>query len=65
MFEAKTLLMSSSEVYGDAQTEVMDLDHPIAPQSPYAATKLAGDLMGKAFIDSFVQIVTGKPLKKT
>lgn len=57
MFGAKTVLMSSSEVYGDAQTDVMDLDHPIAPQSPYAASKMAGDLLGKAFIDSFGQEV--------
>ena len=37
------ILISSSEVYGTAETEPMDEDHPLNPRSPYAATKAGGD----------------------
>ena len=33
------LLISSSEVYGTAETAPMDEEHPLLPRSPYAATK--------------------------
>ena len=52
---ARTLLMSSSEVYGDAQTDIMGLDHQISPQSPYAASKMSADLLGNSFVASFQQ----------
>jgi UDP-glucose 4-epimerase len=34
---------SSSEVYGSAEYVPMDEDHPLRPQTPYAASKAAGD----------------------
>jgi len=35
--------ISSSEVYGTAQTELMTEDHPLMPMSPYAAAKAGAD----------------------
>ncbi|MCK4352403.1 dTDP-glucose 4,6-dehydratase [candidate division WOR-3 bacterium] len=35
--------ISTSEVYGSAQYAPMDENHPIAPQSPYAAAKAGAD----------------------
>lgn len=35
--------ISSSEVYGTAQTPVMDEKHPLMPMSPYAAAKAGAD----------------------
>ena len=35
--------ISSSEVYGTAQTELMSEEHPLVPQSPYAAAKAGAD----------------------
>jgi len=35
--------ISSSEVYGTAQTEVMDENHPLCPMSPYASAKAGAD----------------------
>lgn len=35
--------ISSSEVYGTAETEPMDEEHPLNPRSPYAATKLGAE----------------------
>jgi dTDP-glucose 4,6-dehydratase len=37
------LLVSSSEVYGTAESDPMDEEHPLNPRSPYAATKAGGD----------------------
>src|SRR4029450_13491450 len=37
------ILISSSDVYGSAETPVMDEEHPLNPRSPYAATKAGGD----------------------
>ena len=33
------ILISSSEVYGTAERDPMDEEHPLNPRSPYAATK--------------------------
>ena len=37
------ILISSSEVYGTAESDPMDERHPLEPRSPYAATKAGGD----------------------
>jgi len=37
--------ISTSEVYGTAQSEVMDEDHPLKPLSPYAGAKAAADVL--------------------
>jgi len=44
---------STSEVYGTAQYAPIDEDHPINPQSPYAATKAAADSLALSFYRSF------------
>jgi dTDP-glucose 4,6-dehydratase len=35
--------MSTSEVYGSAETEMMNEDHPLNPMSPYASAKCGAD----------------------
>src|SRR5207247_3836058 len=37
------VLISSSEVYGTAESAPMTEEHPLNPRSPYAATKAAAD----------------------
>ena len=49
----KIVLTSTSEVYGSAKYIPMDEKHPINPQSPYAATKVAADALGMSFHKSF------------
>ncbi len=43
------LLVSSSEVYGTAEREPMDEEHPLNPRSPYAATKAGGDRLAYSY----------------
>jgi UDP-glucose 4-epimerase len=43
------LYASSTEVYGNAQYTPMKEDHPLAPQSPYAAGKAAADRLCFAY----------------
>jgi nucleoside-diphosphate-sugar epimerase len=40
---------STSEVYGTAQYTPIDEAHPLHPQSPYAATKVAADALVESF----------------
>lgn len=40
---------SSSEVYGSLQVNPMKENHPIAPSTPYAAAKAAGDLLALSY----------------
>ena len=49
---------STSEVYGTAQYVPMDEKHPLQPQSPYSATKIAADAMAMSFYNSFHLPVT-------
>jgi dTDP-glucose 4,6-dehydratase len=49
---------STSEVYGTAQRVPISEDHPIHPQSPYAATKAAADHLALSFQKSFGTPVT-------
>jgi NAD dependent epimerase/dehydratase len=44
---------STSEVYGTAQYVPIDEQHPLQPQSPYSATKIAADAMAMSFFNSF------------
>jgi UDP-glucose 4-epimerase len=41
--------VSSSEVYGSAVSVPMNEDHPLRPSTPYAASKLAGELYALSF----------------
>jgi dTDP-glucose 4,6-dehydratase len=43
------LLISSSEVYGTAESDPMDERHPLEPRSPYAATKAGGDRLAYSY----------------
>ena len=44
---------STSEVYGTAQYVPIDESHPLQGQSPYAATKIATDMLALSFNRSF------------
>ena len=44
---------STSEVYGSAQYVPIDENHPLQPQSPYSASKIAADAMAMSFYHSF------------
>ena len=49
---------STSEVYGTAQYVPIDENHPMQPQSPYSATKIASDAMAMSFYNAFSLPVT-------
>jgi len=54
--------ISTSEVYGSAQIVPMTEEHPIAPQSPYAATKAGADRMAYSFYRTYnLPIVVVRP----
>lgn len=44
---------STSEVYGTARYVPIDEDHPLQPQSPYSASKIAADSIAYSFYSSF------------
>jgi NAD dependent epimerase/dehydratase len=53
---------STSEVYGTAQSVPIDEDHPLHPQSPYAASKVGADQLALAFQRSFgTPVVIARP----
>src|SRR4051812_37443209 len=43
------ILISSSEVYGTAESDPMDEEHPLTPRSPYAATKAGADRLAYSY----------------
>lgn len=54
----RVVLTSTSEVYGTAQYVPMDEQHPLQPQSPYAASKIAADMLGLSFHRTYALPVT-------
>ena len=53
---------STSEVYGTAQYVPIDEDHPLQPQSPYSATKIAADAMAMSFYNAFnLPVIIARP----
>ncbi|MBU0681144.1 MAG: NAD-dependent 4,6-dehydratase LegB [Proteobacteria bacterium] len=53
---------STSEVYGTAQYVPIDEKHPLQPQSPYSATKIAADALALSFYNAFeLPVVTARP----
>lgn len=53
---------STSETYGTARTVPISETHPLQTQSPYAASKLAGDKLAESYHLSFeVPVVTLRP----
>lgn len=49
----KIVHTSTSEVYGTAKFVPMDEEHPLSPQSPYAASKVGADQLALSFHRSF------------
>lgn len=49
---------STSEVYGTAKYVPIDEKHPMQPQSPYSASKIAADAMAMSFYNAFNLPVT-------
>lgn len=54
----RVLHTSTSEVYGTAQYVPIDEKHPLQPQSPYSASKIAADAMAMSFYHAFALPVT-------
>lgn len=54
----RTLVTSTSEVYGTAQYVPIDEKHPYQGQSPYSATKIGADRLTESFYRSFELPVT-------
>ncbi|MGE0391984.1 MAG: NAD-dependent epimerase/dehydratase family protein [Vicinamibacterales bacterium] len=53
---------STSEVYGDARRAPMDEEHPCHPTTPYAAGKLAADLLLRSYRELFgIRVLTVRP----
>jgi NAD dependent epimerase/dehydratase len=55
---ARVVVVSTSEVYGTAQYVPIDEKHPQVGQSPYAASKIAADMLAESFYRSFGLPVT-------
>lgn len=55
---SKLIHTSTSEVYGTAKYVPIDEKHPLQPQSPYSATKIAADAIAMSFYNSFDLPVT-------
>src|SRR4051812_1482292 len=56
------ILISSSEVYGTAETDPMDEEHPLNPRSPYAATKAGADRLAYSYWTTYeLPIVIVRP----
>jgi dTDP-glucose 4,6-dehydratase len=49
----KLVHISTSEVYGTAQYVPIDEKHPLQPQSPYSASKIAADSFAMSYYNSF------------
>ena len=49
---------STSEVYGTAKYVPIDEQHPLQPQSPYSASKIAADAMAMSFYHAFNMPIT-------
>ena len=56
------ILISSSEVYGTAERDPMDEEHPLNPRSPYAATKAGADRLAYSYWTTYeLPIVIVRP----
>ena len=59
---SKTIITSTSEVYGTAKYVPIDEKHPKQPQSPYSATKIGADAIAKSFYNAFeLRVVIARP----
>ena len=58
----KVIHTSTSEVYGTARFVPIDESHPLQPQSPYSATKIAADTLAMNFFHTFnLPMVVARP----
>lgn len=58
----RVVVTSTSEVYGTARRAPIDESHPLQPQSPYAASKIAADALAISFHDTFdTPVVVARP----
>jgi dTDP-glucose 4,6-dehydratase len=56
------ILISSSEVYGTAESDPMDEEHPLNPRSPYAGTKAGADRLAYSYFVTYeLPIVIVRP----
>ncbi len=56
------VLISSSEVYGTAESDPMDEEHPLNPRSPYAGTKAGADRLAYSYWTTYdLPIVIVRP----
>jgi len=59
---SRVIHTSTSEVYGTAQYVPINESHPLQPQSPYSASKIAADAMAMSFYNSFeLPVVIARP----
>ena len=58
LVNVRVIHTSTSEVYGTAKYVPIDEKHPLQPQSPYSASKIAADAMAMSFFNSFDLPVT-------
>jgi len=59
---SRVVQLSSSEVYGTAQSVPISEQHPLNPQSPYAATKVGADQLALTYYYSFeTPVVVARP----
>ncbi|NLC73386.1 MAG: SDR family NAD(P)-dependent oxidoreductase [Ruminococcaceae bacterium] len=54
----RVIQTSTSEVYGTAKYVPIDEEHPMQPQSPYSASKIAADAIAMSFHNAFDLDVT-------
>src|SRR6187399_1481455 len=52
------ILISSSEVYGTAEADPMDEEHPLNPRSPYAGTKAGADRLAYSYFVTYELPIT-------
>lgn len=52
-FNCRYLQVSTDEVYGSIETGSWNEDEPLRPNSPYAATKAAGDLLVRSYFKTY------------
>jgi len=52
-FKTRVVFASSSEIYGSSQSDFMYEGHPLDAQSPYGASKIAGDRLCYAYYKTY------------
>lgn len=58
----KFIHTSTSEVYGTALYTPIDEKHPLQPQSPYSASKIAADMLAMSYFNAFeLPVIIARP----